>query len=129
MSGFVGLNTSDVPRGSGVITQVVWGHLDRVVLIDPQGREQATKDHIPYRALRCPPERRVMRARCQPMRDRLNPFAVFLLTARSPWLAGRSQAQHMPEPAILFGSHPWPPTPRTSVPDRWQPEASIRRAS
>ena len=70
-----------------------------------------------------------MRARCQPMRDRLNPFAVFLLTARSPWLAGRSQAQHMPEPAILLGSHPWPPTLRTSVPDRGQPEASIRRAS
>jgi hypothetical protein len=46
MSGFVGLNTSGVPRGSGVITQVVWGHLDRVVLVDPQGREQATKDHI-----------------------------------------------------------------------------------
>jgi hypothetical protein len=45
MSGFVGLNTSGVPSGSGVITQVVWGHLDRVVLIDPQGREQATKDH------------------------------------------------------------------------------------
>src|SRR3984957_19541762 len=104
MSGFVGLNTSDVPRGSGVITQVIWGHLDRVVLIDPQGREQAAKVHS-YRALRCPPERHVMRARCQPMRDRLNPFAVFLLTARSPWLTGRSQAQHMPEPAILLGSH------------------------
>ena len=26
-----------------------------------------------------------MRARCQPVRDRLNPFAVFLLTTRSPW--------------------------------------------
>ena len=46
MSGFVGLNTSDVPRGSGVITQVAWGHLDRVVLVDAQGREQAAKDHI-----------------------------------------------------------------------------------
>ena len=46
MSGFVGLNTSDVPGGSGVITQVVWGHLDRVVLIDPQGREHASKDDI-----------------------------------------------------------------------------------
>jgi hypothetical protein len=128
MSGFVGLNTSDVPRGSGVITQVVWGHLDRVVLIDPQGREQATKYHtrIGHSVARLSA---AMRARCQPMRDGLNPFAVFLLTARSSWLAGRSQAQHMPEPAILLGSHPWPPTPRTSVPDRWQPEASIRRAS
>ena len=45
MSGFVGLNTSGVPRGSVIITQVVWGHLDRALLIDPQGREQATKDH------------------------------------------------------------------------------------
>ena len=45
MSGFVGLNTSDIPRGSVIITQVVWGHLDRVVFMDPQGREQATKDH------------------------------------------------------------------------------------
>ena len=61
--------------------------------------------------------------------DRLDTFAVFLLTSRSPWLAGRSQAQHMPEPAILLGSHPWPPTLRTSVPDRGQPEALIRRAS
>jgi hypothetical protein len=45
MSGFVGLNTSGVPSGSGVITRVVWRRLDRVVLIDAQGREQATKDH------------------------------------------------------------------------------------
>ena len=45
MSGFVRLNTSDVPRGSGLITQVVWGRLVRVVFIDPQGRDQATKDH------------------------------------------------------------------------------------
>jgi hypothetical protein len=46
MSGFEGLNTSDVPRGSGVITQAAWGYLDRVVLVDAQGREQAAKDHI-----------------------------------------------------------------------------------
>ena len=128
MSGFVGLNTSGVPRGSVIITQVVWGHLDRVVLIDPKGRDQAAKVHS-YRALRCPPERHVIRARCQPMRDRIDHFAVFLLTARPPWPVRRSQAQHMPGPALLLGSHPWPPTPRTSVPDRGQPEASIRRAS
>jgi hypothetical protein len=128
MSGFVGLNTSDVPRGSGLITQVVLGHLGRALFIDTQGREQAAKVHS-YRALRCPPERHVMRARCQPMRDRINPFAAFLLTARPPWPVRRSQAQHMPEPVILLGSHPWPPTPRTSVPDRGQPEALIRRAS
>ena len=46
MSGFEGLNTSDVPTGSGVITQAAWGYLDRVVLVDAQGREQAAKDHI-----------------------------------------------------------------------------------
>jgi hypothetical protein len=46
MSGFVGLNTFDIPRGSGVITQVFLGHLGRVVLVDAQGREQAAKDHI-----------------------------------------------------------------------------------
>jgi hypothetical protein len=129
MSGFVGLNTSDIPRGSGVITQVVWGAPGPRRFHRPPRARAGHKGPYPYRALRCPPERRVMRARYQPMRDRLNPCAVFLLTARSPWLAGRSQAQHMPEPAILLGSHPWPPTPRTSVPDRWQPEASIRRAS
>ena len=128
MSGFVGLNTSGVATGSVATTQVVLGHLARALLIDIQGREQAAKVHS-CRVLRYPPERRVMRAWCQPVRDRLNAFAVFLLTARSPWLAGRSQAQHMPGPAILLGSHPWPPTPRTSVPDRGQPEASIRRAS
>jgi hypothetical protein len=128
MSGFVGLNTSGVPSGSAATTQVVLGHLGRDLLIDTQGREQAAKVHS-CPAFRCPPERRVMRARCQPMRDRLSPFAVFLLTARPPWPVRRSQAQHMPEPAILLGSHPWPPTPRTFVPDRGQLEASIRRAS
>ena len=128
MSGFVGLNTSGVASGSVATTQVVLGHLGRALLIRTQGREQAAKVHS-CRARRCPPERRVMRARCQPVRDRLNAFAVFLLKARPPWLVGRSQTQPMPGPAILLGSNPWPPTPRTSVPDRGQPEASIRRAS
>ena len=128
MSGFVGLNTSSVPDGSAAITQVVLGDLGRAFLIDTQAREQAAKVH-PYRALRCPPERRVIRARSQPVRGRFGAFATLLHTARPSWLVGRSQAQHMPGPAILWGSHPWPPTPRTSVPDRWQPEASIRRAS
>jgi hypothetical protein len=128
MSGFVGLNTPGVPDGSAAITQVVLGRLGRVLLIHTQGRERAAKVHS-CRALRRPPERRVMRARCQPARHRRDAFAVFLRTARLPWLGGRSQAQHMPGPAILLGSHPWPPTPRTSVPDRGQLEASIRRAS
>jgi hypothetical protein len=128
MSGFVGLNTPGVPDGSAAITHVVWGHLDRALLIDTRGREQAAKVH-PNRTLRCPPERRVMHARSQPVRDRFDAFAVFLLTARLPWYVGRSQVQHMPGPAILLGSHPWPPTPRTSVPDRGQLEGSIRRAS
>jgi hypothetical protein len=75
MSGFVGLNTPGVPDGSAAMTQVVLGHQGRALLIDTQGREQAAKVH-PNRALRCPPERRVMRARSQPVRDRFDAFAV-----------------------------------------------------
>ena len=105
MSGFVRLNTSGVASGSAAITQVVLGHLDRVVLVDPQGRGQAAEFQA-CRARRCPPERRVMHARSQPVRDRLSAFAVLLRTARPPWLVGRSQAQHLPGPAILWGSSP-----------------------
>jgi hypothetical protein len=48
-----------------------------------------------------------MRARCQPVHDRLNTIAVFLITARSPRLVGRSLA--LPGLTILLGSHPRPP--------------------
>jgi hypothetical protein len=132
MSGSVGLNTSGVPGGSAMITPVSrrWSGGTWVApsSFDTQGREQATKHHTRIEHSVARPECRMMRARCQPVHDR-NTFAVALLTARSPWLAGRSQAQHMPGPTILLGSHPWPPTPRTPVPDRGQPEASVRRAS
>jgi hypothetical protein len=104
MSGFVWLNTSGVPSGSVATTRVVLGHLGRALLIRTPKREQAARVHS-CRARRCPSERRLIRARRQP-RDRFDAFAEFLLTARSPWLVGRSQAQHMPDPAILFGITP-----------------------